>query len=298
MAWKQLNLHTQTPLAETLSDILNELGAVAVTFQDDADEPVLEPAPGEMRIWSNTCVEGLFETDVNLDGVITEITRRIHPQPLPSYDIVDIEDQDWERVWLDDFKPMRFGRHLWIVPSVYDNVSEPDAVNIRLDPGLAFGTGTHPTTALCLTWLDGQSLDGKSVIDFGCGSGILAIAAAKLGAATVYATDIDPQALQATADNASENQVRHLLQIDDVESFNPKLVDILLANILANPLIELAGSFANRVKGGGALVLSGILKEQADDVLQAYAPWFEMQKPVLMDDWVMLTGTRKQRASG
>jgi ribosomal protein L11 methyltransferase len=292
MAWKQLHLHTDTERAGRLSDLLSKLGAAAVTFQDDADDPVLEPAPGEVPLWDNTCVVGLFEDDVNLDDVLASLAKKLAPAPLPHYKISDLPEQDWERAWLDDFHPMQFGERLWIVPSAYE-AEDADAVNIRLDPGLAFGTGTHATTALCLTWLDGHDVSGKSVLDFGCGSGILAIAAAKLGAARVVGVDLDPQAVTATQNNALENGVNDMVVLH-TDDFDAELVDILLANILANPLKELAARFADLVVPGGQLALSGILAEQAEEVSQAYLPWFDMDAPQQREDWVLLTGRRKE----
>lgn len=292
MAWKQVVFHTHTALAERLSDALHELGAAAVTLQDDADQPVLEPLPGETPLWQQTRVEGLFEQDADFPALLQALKQVISPETLPAYDIQDVPDQDWERAWLDNFKPMQFGHRLWIVPSAYE-AEDPQAVNIRLDPGLAFGTGTHPTTALCLRWLDGADLNGKRVIDFGCGSGILAIAAAKLGASEVVGTDIDPQALQASADNARENGVENAIVLVPAEGFSSKPVDILLANILANPLKALAEQFSAYVKPGGEIVLSGILQEQAQEVLLIYQTWFKMQEPVVQDEWVMLYGVRR-----
>ncbi|MDH5300160.1 MAG: 50S ribosomal protein L11 methyltransferase [Gammaproteobacteria bacterium] len=291
MAWKQLQFHTSTDKAGRLSDLLTKYGASAVTFVDDGNEPVLEPGPGEVPLWDQTCVVGLFEDDVDLDDVLQKLSAKLAPAPLPVYEISDLPDQDWERAWLADFKPMQFGQRLWIVPTAYDAQDE-NAVNIRLDPGLAFGTGTHPTTALCLTWLDGHDVQGRSVLDFGCGSGILAIAAAKLGAKKVSGVDIDPQAVTATRDNARLNDVT-AIEVSLSSDYRGGLVDILLANILANPLKMLAAEFAQRVKPGGDLVMSGILAEQAAEVAAAYVPWFDMDAPQQQDDWVLLHGRRR-----
>jgi len=291
MAWKQLQLHTTTERAGRLSDLLTKFGASAVTFVDDGDKPVLEPGPGEVPLWDMTCVVGLFDEDVDLDEVLQKLRSKLAPNDLPPYEISDLPDQDWERAWMDDFHPMQFGQRLWIVPTAYQE-QDPTAVNIRLDPGLAFGTGTHPTTALCLTWLDGHDLGGKSVLDFGCGSGILAIAAAKLGASSVVGVDIDPQAVTASRDNAQINGVEEI-KVQQSSEFEGKLVDILLANILANPLKDLAPEFAQMVRPGGELVMSGILAEQAAEVAAAYTSWFDMDPPVQRDEWVMLHGVRR-----
>ena len=211
---------------------------------------------------------------------------------LSHWQVEILEDQDWSRAWLDDFKPMRFGEQVWICPSVY-SPPEPNAVNILLDPGLAFGTGTHPTTAMCLTWLDGHPPQDKTVIDYGCGSGILALAAGKLGAKRILAVDNDPQALLATRDNSANNQLA-----DRIETFLPDALphlhcDLLLANILAGPLIELAPIFHTLVKPGGELVLSGLLQSQAETIIQAYKTMFTLNVEQQLEEWVCLHGTRK-----
>lgn len=203
-----------------------------------------------------------------------------------------LEDKDWEREWMENFHPMQFGQRLWICPSWRD-VPDPEAVNVMLDPGLAFGTGTHPTTALCLTWLDGQELGGQTVIDYGCGSGILGIAALKLGAGRVIGVDIDPQAIEASRENAARNGVENGVELY-LPADRPQLqADVLVANILAGPLRELASDIASLVKPGGRLALSGILATQAEEVRAAYLPWFEMDAPVEQEEWVRLSGIRK-----
>ena len=191
-----------------------------------------------------------------------------------------------------DFNPMRFGSRLWICPS-WSEAPDPQAVNLRMDPGLAFGTGTHPTTALCLEWLDANPVAGKVVIDYGCGSGVLAVAAALLGARTVYAVDNDPQALLATEENAERNGVRASIKTSAPENFSASSVDILLANILANPLLELESDFARRVRPNGVCVLSGILAEQADDITAGYQRDFEHFQTAQRDDWVRISARRK-----
>ncbi|MGH8338382.1 MAG: 50S ribosomal protein L11 methyltransferase, partial [Gammaproteobacteria bacterium] len=210
---------------------------------------------------------------------------------LPPHEFSLLEEREWSREWLKDFKPMRFGRRLWIVPSA---CAPPDAtaVNIRLDPGLAFGTGAHATTALCLEWLDGTKLTGKTVIDYGCGSGILAIAAALLGALHVWAVDNDPQALTATQDNAARNRVISALKISLPDQLPVAKADVLLSNILAAPLVELAPCFAAHLKSGGSLVLSGILDSQRDEIHNAYAPWFQFAGDMQSDGWVRMDGLR------
>lgn len=272
-------------MAEPVSDYLSESGALSVSFQDEGDQPIFEPKPGETPIWNDTRVLALFEEQFELAEVEAGLSERFGIQEW-SYE--EIEDCAWERVWLDHFKPMKFGERLWIIPTGYDKPK--DAICIALDPGLAFGTGTHPTTALCLSWLDSADLTGKVVIDYGCGSGVLAVAALMLGAEKVYAVDIDHQALTATLDNASKNQVEDKVicclpgDLPDIKA------DILLANILANPLIALKQHFAELLRPEGLLVLSGILREQSDEVLQAYRDVFVMDEPVFQEDWVRLTG--------
>ncbi len=290
MTWLQLTLHSDRDSAPGLEQALEEMGALAVTLRDGADEPIFEPELGEAPLWSHTQITGLFGAET--DGkALLEALAATTGAPLPPHELCELEDQNWTRVWLKDFKPTRFGEKLWIVPSGYEP-PQPDAVNIRLDPGLAFGTGTHPTTALCLQWLDAHPPVGLDVIDYGCGSGILAIAAAKLGARQVEATDIDPQALRATEENAQENQVAAVIKPSLAQNFNGKPADLMLANILANPLIELAPTLAALVRPGGSLVLSGILAQQAQSVAAAYGDYFLMAPPLEQDGWVLLHGER------
>jgi len=292
MAWNQITLYASQTVAETLSDFLNELGAVAVTLKEGGAEEILEPLPGETPLWCDTQVVGLFEDDLDINLIVTMLKQMCNEIKFPAYEVEAVADQDWERAWLKDFQPMKFGGNLWIVPSAYEPVDKT-AINIFLDPGLAFGTGTHATTALCLKWLDEHKALNKDVIDYGCGSGILAIAAAKLGANRVCAVDIDPQAVVATNLNASNNEVALNIESSLVNEFDEKAADLLLANILANPLMELAESFSQLLKPEAPIVLSGILLEQAADVLRVYEQWFDMNEPEQQDGWVMLNGTKK-----
>ncbi len=291
--WLQLTLEAIDHAPEQLEDALLLAGALAVTLADAGDQPVLEPAPGETPLWAHTRVTGLFDAQTDIEVVKGQLRRFLRAPILPECRLTALEERDWVRAWMDNFHPMRFGRRLWIGPTHCDP-PEPAAVNIRLDPGLAFGTGTHPTTALCLDWLDGADLAGKSVLDYGCGSGILAIAAAKLGAKRVWAVDIDPQALLASDDNASENEVE-----DRIELFHPAelptslRVDVLLANILAGVLVRLAPEFGQRVKPGGRLALSGILEQHADVVQAVFSRDFAFDPPRRREDWVLLEGTRR-----
>jgi ribosomal protein L11 methyltransferase len=291
MPWQQLTLYTTKDHAEELSGHLESLGAASVTMQDAADQPLYEPPPGATPLWQMTNVVGLFDESFDMEAVIAHL-RENYPEPLPEYRLEELEDQDWERAWMDDFKPMQFGERLWIVPS-WSDAPDTGGVNILLDPGLAFGTGTHPTTRLCLEWLDGHAPEGKQVIDYGCGSGILAIAAALLGAESVIGVDNDPQAITATDENARRNHVGEKIDAYLPNQEPKEAADLLLANILAGPLGELAPLFAERVKPGGDLVLSGILPEQAEGLRAIYSEWFEMAPAVELEGWIRLEGVRR-----
>lgn len=290
MLWQQLIYPLPSSDAEELSDLLAESGAAAVTMKDAADEPLFEPPIGTTPLWSNTLVIALFDETIDLGPITVSLAKSWSPRQLPEPQIQQLPDQVWERSWMDGFEPMQFGNNLWIVPSWFDEPN-PDAVNIKLDPGLAFGTGTHPTTRLCLEWLDAHAVP-EAVIDYGCGSGILAIAAAKLGAKSVECIDTDPQALEATIENGRRNEIsdRLITVLPNKQSGEP--VPLLLANILAGPLVELSPKLAALVKPGGDIVLSGILKEQWQTVSEAYQPWFDMQPPVEIDGWIRLHGRR------
>ncbi len=293
MPWIQIKINTTGDNAEALSDALMEQGAVSVTFQDTHDNPVFEPLPGETLLWGDTDVIGLFDAETEMDGVVAGLQH--HPLLGAGFHhkIEQIEDKDWEREWMDNFHPMRFGERLWICPSWRD-VPDPNAVNVMLDPGLAFGTGTHPTTALCLAWLDGLDLQGKTVIDFGCGSGILAIAALKLGAAQAIGIDIDPQAIQASRDNAERNGVSERLSLYLPQQQPDNLTaDVVVANILAGPLRELAPLIGVLPKQGGHLGLSGVLASQAEGVCEAYADKFTLDPVAEKEEWCRITGIRQ-----
>ncbi|MDJ0042048.1 50S ribosomal protein L11 methyltransferase [Pantoea allii] len=292
MPWIQIKINSSGANAEELSDALMETGAVSVTFQDTHDTPVYEPMPGETRLWGDTDVIGLFDAESDMEGVIAELSQ--HPLLGENFrhKIEQIEDKDWEREWMANFHPMRFGERLWICPSWRD-VPDPDAVNVMLDPGLAFGTGTHPTTSLCLTWLDGLDLAGKTVIDFGCGSGILAIAALKLGAAQAIGIDIDPQAIQASRDNAERNAVADRLSLFLPHQQPENLqADVVVANILAGPLRELAPLISVLPKSGGHLGLSGVLESQAESVCEAYVAHFALDPVAVKEEWCRITGVK------
>lgn len=293
MPWLQFSIDTREDETERLEQALLDAGAVSVTLEDAADQPVYEPAVGTTPLWRQTRVVGLFEADADPDAIEQSLRTALGQAELPPHRAERLEDREWVRAWMDDFHPMRFGQRLWIVPSGYEP-PDPQGINILLDPGLAFGTGTHPTTALCLEWLDAHPPQDQLVIDYGCGSGILAIAALKLGARHVWAIDNDPQALLATEDNAEKNGIpsRNLYPCEP-DQLPPLSVDLLLANILAEPLITLAPHFAELVRPGGQIVLSGILEPQVDEVLQVYLAWFEMDAPLLREGWARLMGNRR-----
>ena len=286
----QLTLDIGSRNPEPFEDVLFGLGAVSVTLEDAADDPVLEPAPGATPLWPTVLVKALFDAEADRDAIAQALASAVADSPPPRFEAVP--DRAWEREWLKDFRPMRFGRRLWVCPGGMP-ADGPDAVRIELDPGLAFGTGTHPTTASCLEWLDGHDVAGRQVVDYGCGSGILAIAAARLGAAAVHAMDIDPQALIATHDNAVRNGVRERMTLAAEPGLEPGGADVLLANILAGPLVELAPRFAQALRPGGALALSGLLADQAAAVTAAYRPWFDIAIAATRDGWVLLAGRRR-----
>lgn len=292
--WRQVSLLTDAAHAERLSDLFGEAGAVSVTFEDAADQPLFEPKPGETPIWEATRVVALFEADAELEQVRAQIMRQTASAPLMNWREEVLAEQIWERAWLEHFRPMRFGRRLWVIPTGFAEVEDTQAVSLHLDPGLAFGTGTHATTALCLEWLDGHDLTGASVLDYGCGSGILAVAALGLGAKEAFAVDIDPQALTATGDNAEKNAVAGRLRLSDPQALPAAFrADVVLANILANPLIELAPLLAGHTRPGGWIVLSGLLGEQAESVAAAYLPYFDLEPPAFREDWTRLCGQRR-----
>jgi ribosomal protein L11 methyltransferase len=293
--WLQLTLEAIEHSPAQLEDALLQAGALAVTLEDAGDQPVLEPAPGETPLWSRTRVTGLFDAQTDIEVIKRQMRRFLHASVLLECRLTELEERDWVRAWMDNFHPMRFGRRLWVCPTC-QSPPEPEAVNIRLDPGLAFGTGTHPTTALCLEWLDGADLSDQTVLDYGCGSGILAIAAARLGARRVWALDIDPQALLASDANAAENEVEDRIElVGPAELPTPLSVDILLANILAGVLVRLAPEFGRRVKPGGRLVLYGILEQHADAVRVAFDHDFRFGPNRQREDWVLLEGTRRSQ---
>lgn len=297
MPWLQIKIKTTPEHAEQYEDLLLAAGCAAVTYQDSEDQPIFEPDLGTTPLWNNTNVTGLFAAEHDLEEtleLLNEAQRRIfNSDSLTQFKAEILEDKDWEREWMSHYHPMQFGEHFWVCPS-WTDVPDPTAVNLMLDPGLAFGTGTHPTTALCLEWLASQSLDNQDVIDFGCGSGILGIAALLLGARHVSGVDIDPQALQATQDNLTRNGLDpNRLPVYFPEQVPEIQADTLVANILAGPLKQLAPTLANLIKPGGKLLLSGLLDSQGDDVSKHYAQWFDMDVAASKDEWIRLTGVKR-----
>jgi len=297
MAWLTLIADTDAKHAEALSDALLEHGALSVDLLDaDADTPDEqaifgepgEPPPG---VWQHNCVSALFDADKDVAAILRAACSDVGLNTLPKHSITTLDDQDWVRLTQSQFEPIPISKRLWIVPT-WHTPSDPDAINIVLDPGLAFGTGSHPTTRLCLRWLDNNLQGGESVLDYGCGSGILAIAALKLGAASAVGVDVDAQAVTASVDNAVANQV------EQAEFYLPNSApkgsyDLVVANILTNPLRLLAPLLAASAKQGGQIVLSGILEAQARDVMEIYQQWFDLNEPIFEDGWTCLSGRKR-----
>lgn len=295
MSWLQLRFTVGRDDAERLADALEDLGAQAVTFQGTSSDSLFDQIDESPTLWASTSLTALFGPGEDVDRLLQGLQASLGDSPLPACEASPLADRDWSRAWMDRFRPMRFGERLWVVPS-WHTPPRPDAVNLVLDPGMAFGTGTHQTTALCLQWLDGAQLAGRTVLDYGCGSGILAIAAIRLGARRAIAVDIDPQCLEVTRENARRNGVHARIAVHLAQDWQEETVDVLIANILAGPLHELAEAFARYVRASGAIVLSGLLAPQAKACLDTYAAHFHMQPPRIADEWAMLHGTR--RASG
>lgn len=298
MPFLELSLIVRTEQQPGAEEALDDLGALSITLQDaDAETPdeqaIFEPGVGELPLWPTITLHALFDEHADRRGLaaaLGELLPWLEPDQLS---FAEVADQDWERAWMDQFKPMPFGRRLWIYPWNIEPPVDDDLVVVRLDPGLAFGSGTHPTTALCLEWLDGLDLAGKTIADYGCGSGILAIAALKLGAASAVGVDNDPQALTASADNAERNGVADRLALFLPEDVVADAADVFIANILAGPLGELAPTFAAAAKPGAPFAISGILAGQQDELLQRYAEWFDELRVDSREDWVRISGRRR-----
>lgn len=291
MAWYQISVVCNEQIAPEVADFFSDLDAVSVTFMDAEDEPVYEPAIGETKIWTQTRVIALYELTADPAAIKSQVHMRFLQDCLKYWEFEVIEDKAWERAWMEYYHPMKFADKLWVCPTGQGQ-SEPGTVCLTLDPGLAFGTGTHPTTALCLEWLACHDLNGKTVLDYGCGSGILAVAALLLGADKAYAVDIDPQAITATEDNAKKNKVDDRIICSLADGFDAKKItaDIVLANILAKPLIEMVEKITGMIVAHGELVLSGILAEQVDLVVGAYRPYLLLDQVEQKEDWVRLAG--------
>lgn len=298
--WPEVAIATTPETVEQLEQWLFAAGAVSVTYQDKNDQPILEPEPGEMRLWDNITLVGLFAQARSTD----ELSIALHLAAsqlgidLPAYKLRILADAVWERAWMDDYHPMQFGPRLWVCPS-HREPPDANATIIHLDPGLAFGTGTHDTTAQCLNWLGKDTHHTQTpfqdaiVVDYGCGSGVLAIAAAKLGAKAVYAVDIDEQALLATRQNAVDNAVSERLLISKPDSLQINNADVIVANILFEPLTTLADRFAGMIRSGGTLLMSGILEEQVDELGIRYNSWFDLEPATASNGWALMTATRR-----
>ncbi|WP_045858095.1 50S ribosomal protein L11 methyltransferase [Teredinibacter purpureus] len=296
MPWLQLRIQSARERAPLLETTLLENGSLAVTFEDNADQPIFEPALGETPLWHETRITGLFEADIDTADIGEKVSAYFFQETGETLTTINwhlLEDKDWEREWMSHYHPIQCADNLWICPS-WTPPPDQNAVNLMLDPGLAFGTGTHPTTFLCLQWLAEQNIECKTAIDYGCGSGILGIAALLLGASHVTGTDIDPQALLATRDNAARNA----LEPERFPVFFPAncptdTVDVVLANILAGPLVELAPTLCALLKPGGKLCLSGVLNTQRDAIVQAYETAIEIDEIRVKDEWICITGTAR-----
>ena len=306
MPFLELSLVVRLEQQPSVEEALEEMHSLSITLRDaDAETPdeqaIFEPGVGELPLWPTITLNALFDQHTDRRG-LTEALGELLPWLEPEQlSFTEVADQDWERAWMDQFKPMPFGRRLWIYPWNIEPPTNEDSIVVRLDPGLAFGSGTHPTTALCLEWLDGLDLVGKTVTDFGCGSGILAIAALKLGASSAVGVDNDPQALLASADNAERNGVVDRLTVylpDDFDRWAARAPagtsqsDVFIANILAGPLGELAPTFAAAAKPGAPFAISGILAGQQDELLQRYGEWFDELQFDTREDWVRISGRR------
>ena len=292
MPWQQIKVNTTPEHSDAVEDSLLEFGAVSISFLDAQDQAVFQLEPGGTILWEETVVVALFEKATDLSPCIQFLSNNENVKNQQSLVIEKIEDQDWERAWMNDFHAMQFGARLWICPS-WQTPPEPDAVNIMLDPGMAFGSGTHATTSLCLQWLEQADLENTVVIDYGCGSGVLAIASILLGAKQAIGVDNDPQAVLATVDNSARNNLDQSIISACLPDQLPSIqADVLVANILCAPLLELASLLASLVKSNGSIVLSGILEEQTDLIIDRYSQWFDLAVPAIEDGWVRIDGLR------
>jgi ribosomal protein L11 methyltransferase len=292
VTWLQLRLDVEPGEVPELEALLLATGAVAVTLEDNADQPLLEPGVGETPLWNQTKLTGLYPADADMQSVLGRLP--VHFLQSVNHRVEILEDKDWERAWMQHYRPMQFGQRLWVCPSWLEP-PQPDAINLLLDPGLAFGTGTHPTTALCLQQLDGLPLEGQTVVDYGCGSGILAVAALKLGASLALGVDNDPQALVASQENALRNEIApESLSVTLPQQVDQKLwaqrADVVIANILAGPLVELSNTLLDFLQPGGVLLLSGLLQTQTAALCDHYSDRIKLEIVAEKDDWVCLRG--------
>ena len=296
MAWQQLRVQVRSDKIEALEQLLLDYDGLSISYLDAEDQPIFQRVPGSTPLWDLVDLVCLFEQETNLEGLLFLLQQHPAIEDKETLSLEVLEDQAWERSWMADFKAMQIGERLWVCPS-WQEPPEPGAINIMLDPGLAFGSGSHATTSMCLQWLEQNTRDDSLVIDYGCGSGILAIAAALLGASRVIAVDNDPQAITATIENAKRNHIPEGV----IETYLPEQLpsdrtslqaDILVANILAEPLMQLAEDLSLLVKPTGHIALSGLLAEQADELLAHYGSWFEMDPAVLSEEWARISGSR------
>lgn len=300
MPWLELSLRCRAADEARAEAALEDLGALAVSLMDAADaeneQAILEPGVGETPLWPDITLLALFPEDTNEQLLLHALDAYDDRIDLSSATFRVVADQDWERAWMDQYAPMKFGTRTWIIPWNMDAPADADGgVIVRLDPGLAFGSGTHPTTSLCLAWLDGLDLRGKTVLDVGCGSGILALAALKLGADSAVGVDNDPQALAASIDNAERNGVGAKLAVHSPDDAPVDTYPVVVANILASALDELADLLAARTAPDGVIALSGILHGQEVALLERFAPWFDDLEATRHDDWMRITGRRRAR---
>lgn len=293
MPWLELHLRLESKDHAAVEQALDEAGALAQTLTDAEDNPVLEPAPGETPLWPHLTLQALFPVELDPLELLVALDGKLPELVLRSARFARLDDRDWTRAWMDHYKPMRFGRRLWIYPTTVEPPVDPETVVVRLDPGLAFGTGTHPTTALCLEWLDGLGWSGQTLFDYGCGSGVLAVAALRLGACHAWGLDNDPQALIASHENAQRNEVLDQLTLLSPKSALPSPCDRLVANILLNPLIDLAERIAGTVKSGGLAAFSGMLKGQEVEFIARYQDLFRDFVVTQREDWIRITAARR-----
>ena len=292
--WQELKIQVLSDSVPLLEEKLFASGAVSLTYLDAKDQPIFLEILNETPLWESVFILSLFSETTDLEPLISELGQDRAVVNCNELKIKTLADQDWKTKWMVDFQPMQFGDKLWVCPS-WITPPDPSAKNIILDPGLAFGSGDHPTTSLCLSWLYEHFAEGQEVMDYGCGSGILSIAATLLGASTVYAVDYDPQAITAISNNIEKNMIcEGRIRTYLPEDLPTIRVDCLVANILAMPLIELSEQFSNLTKPMGKLVLSGILEEQTNSIIQHYKRWFEIDKPQEKDGWVLISCTRKR----